>query len=200
MALDSYGVTNYEVEVPLSLLYEREAAVEADIYQPTRETQWRYTRRATKTYLFKGMTEAAVKECLSAKRQQYMRKFMYWKKHSSHSNPYFHCPDEFSSAGYSGQVKEPYYKQVASFTVMRNSDAPVYNLRITVDEVIALYSVRDYDPADPTKIDDIEELFATQTSTISPQKFADDSGGPRYNSYLSEYSYDEDLATDTTVS
>ena len=200
MSLNLYGKTNYEVEVPLSVMYAREAAVQADIWQPTRETQWRYTRRARKTYSFKGMTEAAVKACLEAKRQQYNRRFMYWTIHDQHSNPYYHNADEYSAAGYSGRVKAPYYDLVAQFDVTRTSDARVFNIRITVDETIALYSVRDYDPNDPTKLDDIEELFMDQTVTLLPQRFADDTtGGPRYNSYLREYTYDEGLATDTIV-
>ena len=201
MALNLYGKTNYEVKVPLALTYSREVGRGPDIYQPSIATQWRYIRHATKTYVFKGMTEKATKQCLTAKRQQYMRPFMYWQPWSETTGTgYFHNSDEYNSAGYSYRNKPPYYEQVAQFNVTRVSDAPVFELQITVNETIALYSTRDYDINTLSSLTDIENLFATQTITPVNMRLAGDTtGGPRYNSYLYQYSYDENLSTDIIV-
>lgn len=64
MALNLYGKTNYEVVVPLTIDYGRTTAITPNVYQPTLDLQYRYTRHVAKTYKFKGMTEAAVKECV----------------------------------------------------------------------------------------------------------------------------------------
>lgn len=203
MALNLYGETNYEVQVPFSVEYSREPAITKDIYQPNRVTQWKYTRNAQKTYKFKGMTEDATKQCLTAKRYQYNRRFMPWVRFrgSVTEYGYYHCPDEYRQAGYDYMAKDPYYAQVAQFNVSRNGDAPVYDLQITVNETIALYSTRDYDPNVLSNITNIETLFADQTVTPVDQRInSQDRGGPRYNSYLYEYKYDENLSGDVEVS
>lgn len=203
MALNLYGKTNYEVRVPLSLQYSREPVITKSLQQPLLATQWKYSRMAQKTYLFKGMTEKATKACLFAKLFQYNRKFMQWGRMlgpASVPYGYWHSPEEFTAAGYSYMAKEPYYAQVAQFNVTRMSQAPVFNLEIQVDEIIYLYSIRDYDPNDSAQIPSIENLFAAQTYTPVDQRINDqDGGGPRYNSYLRLYSYDENLTGDTEV-
>ena len=114
---------------------------------------------------------------------------------------YYHCPDEYSQAGYSYMVKEPYYSQVAQFDVTRSSDAPVFDLRITVNETIALYSTRDYNTDMLSSIPYVEQLFAEQTVTPVVQRInTQDTGGPRYNSYLYKYDYDNNLTGNIGVS
>ena len=64
MALNLYGKTNYEVVVPMTIEYGRTTAITPNVYQPTLDLQYRYTRHVTKTYKFKGMTEQTLKACI----------------------------------------------------------------------------------------------------------------------------------------
>ncbi len=193
MALNLYGRTNYETVVPLSVEYAREAAVAVS----GMDTQWRYTRHATKTYKFKGLTEAAAKACLADKRRQYTRRFMAWQQYSY----YFRSPTQ---AQYATGMTEPspYMDQVAQFSVSRDGDAPVYTVQIAIDETVAVYSTRDYDPSTASGCASIEALFATMIA--DPQAECDLSGatilGVRYyHAYVHEYSYDEGLTGDVEV-
>lgn len=89
MALNLYGKTNYEVVQPLSFEYNRTVAVLQ--YSDTTDlvSQYRYTRKATKCYKFKGLSESALSACLEAKKIQYTRRFMEWKFYAQYwRNPY----------------------------------------------------------------------------------------------------------------
>ena len=201
MALNLYGKTNYEVDVPFSIAYSREPAMQKSQRYPTQPTQWRYTRKATKTYNFKGMTEIACKACLDEKQRQYMRLFMPWKRLTTSYSDYYHCPDEYHFSPFGYLEEDPYRQQVAQFNVSRTSDAPVFDLQITVDETIALFSTYDYDPGTLSGCQHIEQLFSTQTLTPADERIQGDQsqGGPRYLSYLYQYDYDENLQGDTIV-
>ncbi len=198
MALSKYGKTNYEVRVPISFEYAREAAVSSSVSQPDIATQYRYTRHVAKTYLFKGMDENTVKACLDAKRRQYMRRFMQWRQFAV----YFRCPYEFQQSPYAYMKLPPYTSQVAGFTVSRNGDAPVFDLQIAVDETAAVYSTRDYDPATAAGCAGIESLFTEMTSDVDNNPIITDyatSPVSYRHSYANEYTYDENLATDEEV-
>ena len=78
MAFESHGFHNYETIVPLSLEYSR-TPVSYPAGKWASDQWYRYTRRATKTYIYRGMSEAALKKCLAEKRSQYMRRFISWK-------------------------------------------------------------------------------------------------------------------------
>ena len=126
MAFSTHGTHCYEVEVPLSVEYVR-SVVQGGSYNST--PQYGYSRRAMKTYRYKGLTEAAVKAALTEKRAQYTRRFCAWKMTNGRmiQQPY----------------SQDYFKQVAAFNVTRN--AVVFDLRITVDEIVNIYSTTEYD-------------------------------------------------------
>lgn len=199
MSLSKYGKTNYEVKVPISFEYSREVAESANVSQPTKTPQYRYTRHVTKTYMFKGMDEKTVRACLDAKRRQYMRRFMQWREFAG----YFRSPYEFSNSQYAYMTLPPYTAQVAKFTVSRNGEAPVFNLQIAVDETTAIYSTRDYDPITAEGVASIEALFTQRTSDIDNNPIMTgylSNPVNYYHSYAYEYTYDEGLTTDVEVS
>jgi len=129
MAFSTYGSHNYEVVVPFSLEYSSEPLQAAA--GATGTQYYRYSRHAKKTYRFKGMTEAAVQQCLVEKRAQYTRRFCAWRRN------------------WTVMIKESsyrdYYAPVATFNVVRNGVAPVFDLQITVDEVVNIYTSTVYD-------------------------------------------------------
>jgi hypothetical protein len=130
MAFSNYGTHNYEVVVPLSLDYAS-APIEVAAGSYSSTPQLCHSRHATKTYKFKGMTEAAVKSCLADKRAQYTRRFCTWTRN------WTRMVKQSSSSDY--------YDQVATFNVTRRGDAPVFDLQITVDETVCIYSTTSYD-------------------------------------------------------
>lgn len=104
MALNLYGKTNYELVVPFTIDYGRTTAITANVYQTNLEAQYRYTRHVTKSYKFKGMTEAAVKACVQAKRAQYTRRFMQWTNYIN----YYRSPWELHNTSESWREPPPY--------------------------------------------------------------------------------------------
>lgn len=179
MAFTNHSFANYEVAVPLSFEYSRETVHPAggdygDL------PQYRYTRRATKTYRYKGMTEAALKACLAAKRRQYCRRFMAWTLVGGNwISPYE--LDNYSSIH--GGLEAPaiaapdYFEQVASFSVSR--DVVVYHLEIAVDETVVMYHSQEYDPNTEAGIAALEARFVNTQAPVS------------YIAYKSPYGYDE---------
>lgn len=149
MAFANWGAHNYEVEVPLSIEYSR-SVVEAATGSYSTQPQYCYTRRARKTYRYKGMTEAAVKECLVAKRAQYTRRFAGWRRQ------------------FTRMVQLPrsgdYYDQVAAFTVNRNT--VVFDLRIEIDELVNIYSLTNYDLMSANGRDALEAQFQRSSAPL----------------------------------
>ena len=160
MAFETFGPENCETLVPLALQYSRQV-VKPPAGTATTATIFRYSRYATKTYCFKGMSEAAVKRCLSEKRRQYMRRFVAWS---------------WSGASrVRGSLTDDYYEQVATFNVSKRE--VVYDLTITVDETVFVYSTKDFSPLTEEGCGYIEGLF--QAMAIQPE------------SWVSTYKYDE---------
>lgn len=196
MALSSYGKTNYEVVVPMTIDYGRTTAITPNVYQPQLDLQYRYTRHVTKTYKFKGMTEATAKACVQAKRAQYTRRFMQWVLYAS----YYRSPWELHNTTQSWREQPPYTEQVATFNVTRVSDAPVYDLEITINETTALYSRRNYEPTSLSAIPYIENMFVEKTQDPAGHTIVGELWNTQYyHSYAYEYSYDENLLSDTQV-
>lgn len=198
MALNLYGITNYSIDVPLTIEYAREAVVTPDVINPHIDTQFRYTRHATKSYKYKGMTEEAARQCLIDKRIQYARPFMYWTVYGL----YYRYPEQYQSSGRPYLAKPPYVEQVAQFNMTRAGDAPVYDLGITVDETVALYSTRDYDPNTLSAQTQLKTMFEDKTILPLGERLMDDvnAANPRYMTYIHKYDYDENLTGDKIVS
>lgn len=198
MALNLYGKTNYCVDVPYTVEYAREVAVSPDVFNPHRDTQFRYTRHATKSYKYRGMTEEAARQCLIDKRIQYARPFLYWTQYGA----YWRYPEQYESAGRPYLAKPPYVEQVAQFNMTRAGDAPVYDLGITVDETVALYSTRDYDPNTLSAQTYLKTMFEDKTILPPAERLMDDDMAQygRYMTYIHKYDYDENLTGDTIVS
>lgn len=99
-------------------------------------------------------------------------------------------------------AKPPYVDQVATFIITRAGDAPVYDLAITVDETVALYSTRDYDPNTLSAQTQLKTLFEGKTILPLGERLMDDvnAANPRYMTYIHNYDYDENLTGDTIVS
>ena len=169
--LNTYGKINYEVEVPLSLDYTKSTIHKAG-GQYGSTPQYMYTRRATKTYRFKGMSESTAKACLNDKKIQYNRKFMGWKLLGGNwYNKYY-----FIQFGNPSAAAEDYHAQVATFNVVRNGAAPTFDVQITVNEIVTIYGVWDYNINTPSGIGSLERKFQAYDS-----------------SYISTYNYDENL-------
>lgn len=197
MALNLYGKTNYEIEVPLTFNYSRKAIVMPVSTQSTFKVQYMYTRHATKTYSFKGMTEAALQACLNEKQLLYTRRFMQWTFYAQ----YWRSPFEIHMSQQYYLEPPPYTDQVASFNVTRTSDAPVFDLQIDVNETTILYDTEDYMPNALSGVQHIEQLFTTQTTYTGSIPLWDDYRSvPYYKSYAYEYTYDENLSGDTIIS
>ena len=114
---------------------------------------------------------------------------------------YYRSPWELHNTTQSWREQPPYTQQVATFDVTRISDAPVYELQITIDETTALYSRREYDPTTSNGIQSIENMFVTQTSDPAGHTIVGDIWATSYyHSYAYEYTYDENLSGDTVVS
>ena len=160
MAFESHGFHNYETIVPLSLEYSR-TPVSYPAGKWASDPWYRYTRRATKTYIYRGMSEAALKKCLAEKRSQYMRRFISWKWQGFDMEP---C-----------DMGEDYFEQVAQFNVSKRE--VVYDLQIVVDETVHLYSRRNYSPNNEKECQWIEKLFSQPVSMR--------------DSWVRLYSYDE---------
>lgn len=196
MALNLYGKTNYEIEVPLSFAYSRHVVVNKPATGSRIVPQFQYVRQATKTYSFKGMSEQALKVCIQAKQIQYTRRFMEWKFYAQ----YWRNPFELRQTPEQFVEPPPYMKNVATFNVQRPSDAPVFNLQIVVNETTTLYDTEDYSPNTDSGCQHIEELFTTQTPYTGPVPiWVNYQGVKYYKSYAYEYTYDEDLSTDIIV-
>ena len=113
---------------------------------------------------------------------------------------YYRSPWELHNTTQSWREQPPYTEQVASFNVTRTSDAPVYDLEITVDETTALYSRRDYNPTTSSGIQSIENMFVTKTQDPAGHTIVGDLWNTEYyHSYAYEYEYDENLNSDTIV-
>ena len=161
MAFTNYGLHNYEVDVPLSIEYTSGIVPGSDV---SGAPQYQYVRHASKAYRFKGMTEAAVKQCLADKRRQYVRRLMNWR---------------WQNGRYIQETKtHDYFGSVATFDVNRIGAAPVYDLRIKIDEYVSLFDSRERDLTSATDIAGLEWMF-TYT------------GGSQPYSYVGWYKYDE---------
>ena len=160
MAFENHSFANYETLVPLSLEYGKEVA--APPYGSWSSTAtYKYTRRATKTYVFRGMSEAAAKKCLAEKRRQYMRRFVAWR---------------WQGAGMvRDDLAKDYYEQVAQFNVSKRE--VVYDVQITIDETVCMYSTKDLSPITEQGCRQIEGLFNTP--------------GTVRQTWVPTYSYDE---------
>lgn len=156
MAFTSWGTFNCEVISPLALDYSRATIIKGST------SQWRYTRHATKTYLFKGMDEATLQACLIAKKRQYNRRFASWHKGTN-----FIYTQRDSSYDY--------FEQVAQFSATRRE--VVYDLQIAVDETAIVYDNREFDPETDAGCASIESLFQIP--------------GQPPRSYVSTWKYDE---------
>lgn len=175
MALDTYGAFNREIEVPLALDYSREPAPVGTALQTDLRRQFAYSRRARKTYRFKGMDAATAQACLAEKKRQYTRKFMGWRKQGAE----FLNARQLKGRGIYSLAPADYFAQVATFNVHRNSAAPVFDVQITVDETVVLYSYNEYDPNTAAGQASIEQLFNKKSGTICLW------------SYVPLYDYDE---------
>ena len=127
MAFDKWGRFNRETSVPLSIEYSKEPVATSTFGNTT--SWFRYVRRATKSYSFKGMTEAAVKACLAEKRRQYARRMVSWQRYNT-------IPRALSA-------RYDRFVNVAALNVVRRE--VVYDLQITVDETVEIYLNRDFD-------------------------------------------------------
>lgn len=158
MAFDNWGAHNTETISPLVVDYGRSTVGSAGT-----TTQYRYSRHAQKTYVIKGLTEAAVKACLAEKKRQYNRKFAAWRKGTNLI---------YTRAA----IALDYYAQVATFNVVRRE--VVYDLQITVDETALLYlNNKEYDPMTEEGCGLIEGAFQL--------------AGQPPDSYVSTWRYDE---------
>ena len=80
----------------------------------------------------------------------------------------------------------------------RVSDAPVYDLEITINETTALYSRRNYEPTSLSAIPYIENMFVEKTQDPAGHTIVGELWNTQYyHSYAYEYSYDENLLSDT---
>ena len=160
MAFHTYTATNREVEVPLALDYTRTKIIKEgthlDVAAPR---QFYYTRRARKTYRFKGMDEATAQACLAEKKRQYTRRFMDWTE----LGYYFYTPKEMQSKGLYALALPDYFEQVGTFNVVKT--VCVYDVQITIDETTALYSFQEYDPNTAAGQALIESLFQAHSGT-----------------------------------
>lgn len=144
MAFTSHSSANYEVEVPLTIEYACSPVEFGD--GSSISPQRLYSRHATKVYSYKGMTETATKACAAAKRLQYMRRFATWKRAA---NGLFMKWLQYFD----------YYEQVASINVRRASPAPVFDVTISVNEIVNIYSTQHLDLSSATDIATLEALF-----------------------------------------
>lgn len=195
MALNLYGETNYELIEPLSFSYNRTVAIQA--YSETADlvSQYRYTRKATKTYKFKGLSEKALSACLTAKTIQYTRRFMEWRFYAQ----YWRNPYELYKSPTPRLSPPPYTDLVATFNVSRGA-APVYDLQITVNETVAIYDTEKYEPTTLSGVQHIETLISTKTPYTGPRPlWVSYQGDAYYKSYAYEFNYDENLSGDILV-
>ena len=197
MALNLYGTTNYELKVPLTIDYSRETAVRKYPAQPTYGVQYRYMRHVSKTYAFKGMDEKTTKACAQAKQLQYTRKLMEWTFYAL----YYRSPWEMHYCIENWREPPPYTKPMASLNINRPSEAPVFDVEITINETVAVYSLNDFDPSTAQGVAKIEELFMDQTVDSYDNPIVGDRYTvPYYHSYVHLYDYDENLSGDIIVS
>lgn len=138
MAFTTHSFANYETLVPLALEYSREVFSSIGL-----DVTYKYIRRATKTYVFRGMTEAAAKRCLEEKRRQYMRRFVAW--------------NFINGNAMRDSMSKDYYEQVAQFNVTKRE--VVYDVQITVDETVFMYSKKDFSPLTEAGCKYIEAMF-----------------------------------------
>ena len=142
MAFENHSFANYETLVPLSLEYSKEVATPPSGSWSSSVT-FKYSRRATKTYIYRGLSEAAAKKCLAEKRRQYMRRFVAWRWQGG--------------TAVRDSMSKDYYEQVAQFNVSKRE--VVYDVQITVDETVCIYSTKDFSPITEQGCKYIESLF-----------------------------------------
>ena len=160
MAFENHSFANYETLVPLSLEYSKEA-VSPPSGSWSSDVTFKYSRRATKTYVFRGMSESAAQKCLAEKRRQYMRRFVAWRWQGA--------------TMVRDSMSKDYYEQVAQFNVSKRE--VVYDVQITVDETVCMYSTKDFNPVTEQGCKHIEGLF--------------NSPGTIKQTWVPTYSYDE---------
>lgn len=179
MAFSSHSFTNYEVTVPLAIEYSRETVHPAGGNYGS-VPQYKYTRRVTKTYRYKGMTEAALKACIAAKRRQYCRRFMAWTLVGGDWKSSYELENYSALHGGLEAPAAPapdYFEQVAAFQVSR--EVVVFHLEIAVDESVVMYHSQEYDLNTDAGIAALEARFVNTDTPVS------------YIAYKSPYSYDE---------
>ena len=160
MAFETHSFANYETLVPLSLEYGRGVATPPSGSWSS-SVIYKYSRRATKTYIYRGLSEAAVKKCLAEKRRQYTRRFVAWRWQGA--------------SMVRDSMSKDYFEQVATFNVSKRE--VVYDLQITVDETVYIYSTKDLSPVTEQGCKHIEALF--------------NSPGTIKQTWVPTYSYDE---------
>lgn len=163
MAFNTHSFVNYETLVPLTVDYSREVVP----FPPgtwSSAVTYKYIRRATKTYVYRGLTEAATKACITEKRLQYMRRMVAWRW--------------VNGAMTRDSMSNDYYEQVAQFNVIKRE--VVFDVQITVDESVFLYSTRDLSPVTVAGRRYIEGQFnnpGTIKQTWVPTYSYDEPGG-----------------------
>jgi hypothetical protein len=158
VAFETWGQFNVETVSPLVIDYGRSTVGSAGT-----AIQYRYSRHAQKAYIIKGLSESAVKACLNAKKRQYNRKFVAWRKGTNWA---------YSRA----DMSLDYFAQVAVFNVVRRE--VVYDLQITVDETALMYlNNLEWDPLSEEGRANIESRFQMM--------------GQPTDSYVSTWRYDE---------
>lgn len=143
MAFDSYGDFNKRTDVPLYVTYQAEQVTAATgqygrggYYQ--NQNWWKLSRRARKTYSYVGLTKEAAKRCAEEKMKLYTRPFSYWGQSAYHGGSWcIRTRESYGNNLKSWYLGDKYFAPVADISISRNG--VVYNVQITVDEVIVIY-------------------------------------------------------------
>lgn len=128
MAFDKWGKFNCEILVPETITYTRDISIWGDPVP----LEFKYTRHLTKSFVYKGMTEAAAQDCASAMRRRYTRPIVTWYK-SANSNRHY------PRGGSCDQ-----YVLMANVNITKRD--VVYDVQVTLDEPIVIYLAEEYTP------------------------------------------------------
>ena len=126
MAFDAWGKINRETSVPLTVEYTKEPFRSGSNGIPY---SFKYVRHVTKSFTYKGLSEAAAKLCAGEMRRKYTRPFVEWHHGVVQSTP--------------GNAQTDRYQSVAAVNVVRRE--VVFDVQVTVDETVEIYIRNDYD-------------------------------------------------------
>lgn len=140
MAFENWGKFNRETSVPLTVEYTKEPFRAGSSGIPYR---YKYTRHVTKSFTYKGLSEAAAKSCAGEMRRKYTRPFVSWVHGATNSTPRPTAYDQ--------------YLPVVAVNVVRRE--VVFDVQVTVDEIIEIYINNNYDIRKDSECKRLENEF-----------------------------------------